>query len=305
MFMSYPNWDNAFVLVITPDAFVRGLGSRILAEFTGHGFRPGAARVVRPGSRELDALYEDVVASNGNWGTYRYRCVDSLFGLGPSLSVVMEAPADASGALHERVQRLKGSGPLAQADPNSLRRRYRSINSILSLIHTSATPAEAELDFAIFFRRDWLTRWDAVSAHESTVTDPIDARFAAEQLDRGASNRETRGFPEVRRQLRARLVAQLWEHLADPLQKAVLKAYELDGPAYVEDAQLLGSLGAHLQERVDPQLVLALSSQFTPARPPVDAKRLWSALTGFGVTVDPWERAVLSTSQHFEPAVEG
>lgn len=304
--LSSSTWDDAFVLVITPDAFVRGLGAQILAEFVDHGFRPGPARVVRPGARELDALYEDVVANNGNWGTYRYRCVDSLFGLGPSLSVVMDGGGvEAEGGLHEGVQRFKGSGPLAQAAPGSLRRRFRSVNSILSLIHTSASSAEAELDVGIFFRRDWLTRPGAVCAHEGVVENPIDARFAAAQLDRDPDNRETRGFRAVRRQVRARLVVHLWEHLDAPQQKTVLEAYNLDGPGYVEDARVLSSLCAHLNERIDPQLVLALSSSFTPTSPPLDAERVWSAITGSGMMIDPWERAVLSTSQHFAPSDEG
>lgn len=291
--------------MLTPDAFVRGLGAAILREFTENDFTPVAARVVQPGARELDALYEDVIANDGSWGTYRYRCVDTLFGLGSSLAIVMQAtPAGEVGALHERVQRFKGSGPLALADPASLRRRFRSINSILSLLHTSASPTEAALDFRIFFRRDWLTPWDSASSHERTISRPIDAVFAAAQLDRDARSREVRGFSDVRRQFRSRIVVHLWEHLNTRLHKSMLEAFAHEGSVYVDDGHLIKSLCSHITDRVDPQIVQALSSSFTPADPPVDADRLWRALSGLGLTVDRWERAVLSTSQHFEPLDE-
>jgi nucleoside diphosphate kinase len=298
------NWNDAFVLVITPDAFLRGLGGEIVREFARLGLRSEESRVVQPGARELDALYEDVIANNGTWGTYRYRCVDALFGLGSCLATVLRDDGSGIGDLHERIQRFKGSGPLAEADPQSLRRRFRSVNSILSLIHTSATPAEAELDHTIFFRRDWMTTWEGAGAHTGTVPDPIDAAFAAAQLDRTGPSRETRGFHDVRRQFRGRLIVHLWEYLDAPLHKAVADGFERLGPGYTDDRELLDALCLHLRSRVDPQLVAALASPFTPSAPPLDADRLWKALTGAGILVDRWERAVLSTSQYFAPAGE-
>jgi nucleoside diphosphate kinase len=296
-------WDDSFVLVITPDAFLRGVGSQILQEFCDRGFRPVDSRVVQPGARELDALYEDVIANNGSWGTYRYRCVDALFGLGSSLATVMRENSPGPG-LHDRVQRIKGSGPLAEADPQSLRRRFRSVNSILSLVHTSASPAEAELDYTIFFRRDWLTDRAGTRAHLTGVENPVDAHFAAAHLDHPGDSRETRGFTAVRRQLRARLVVHLWEHLSPELHAEVLDAFKTGDHAYLDDQALRDTLCAHLATHVDPQIVAALATSFTPAGEPLAADRLWGALRGAGIGVDPWARAVLSTSQHFAPVEE-
>ncbi len=293
-------WDDSAVLVITPDAFRRGLGSRVVDEILALGLDVTGSRLVRPGMLELDALYEDVVANDGQWRTYRYRCVDYLFALGTSLAVVLHRPPGLSlpGGLHEFLQDYKGSGPLHEASPDCLRRRLSSVNSILSLIHTSASPAEAELDMEIFGRRNWLTTAPHMPREGHDLV-PLDPGVAARMLD--STLPETRDFDEVLVDLRARILIHCWEVLSpynrDHIEREVGqhgRAALLDHGVVRSSALELGAQGAH-------GLAEGLAAPFRPGAQPVDTERLWPTLSASGVDTDPWERAVLSTSQYFAP----
>lgn len=294
------DWQRSLVMLITPDAFVRGLGRRILDDVRGEGFVPTAARVVQPGTTVLDALYEDVMANNGTFGTYRYRCVDELFGLGSSLAVTIE-PLDQARHPdpHAFMQSYKGTGPLERADPACLRKRYGSVNSILSLVHTSATPKEAALDFNIYFARDWLSRPDtAVPAGPGEVPD-LPPELATDLLD--ATNADRRDFDTVLNHVRARAVAHAWELFEPEFQAAFARRRTERGEDALLDDALLAEGAAALPTGVDPALTQLLAHPFTPVAAPVDTRRLWRALEGAGVHIDRWERAVLATSQYFAP----
>ncbi|MFD0391964.1 nucleoside-diphosphate kinase [Streptomyces nogalater] len=138
-------------MVVSPDSFIRGVGRRIVDEVLASGCEEVAARVVQPGSLLLDAIYDDLSRKRIYFGTYRYRAIDALYGLGPSLAILLRG----SPGIHRHFTELKGSGPLEKASPTSLRLRFGAVNTILGLLHVSDSPEEAELDWKTFFARDW------------------------------------------------------------------------------------------------------------------------------------------------------
>lgn len=299
-----PDWGELALLVITPDAFRRGLGGRIIREVQALGLNTVSSRLVRPGSLELDALYEDVVANDGSWDTYRYRCVDQLFALGSSLTVVVERPPQLAipEGLHAFLGHVKGSGPLHRADPSCLRRRLGSINSILSLLHTSASPAEAELDLRIFGRRNWLTSSKSAAPAAPGDLVVLDPQMAAQMLDSAVP--ETRDFDQVLIDVRCRILAHCWELLSPDHRVRAEGSISRHGRRAVLDQGLVNSCAQDIADRTERWVGEALSAAYRPHRPPLDTARLWLGLEALGVDTDPWERAVLTTSQYFSPMTD-
>lgn len=294
------DWNTSMVAVISPDAFLRGVGSQIVDEVLAADCTEVTSRVVRPGQLTLDAIYEDLASQNISFGTYRYRAIDALFGLGSSLAILVTANDP---QIHDRFGRLKGSGPLEKAAPDSIRRRYHSINTILSLLHTSSHAQESEVDWHTFFPRDWLNlgaQWLPLEPYDIPTPG---ARELAALLDQTEAGRERRGFTEVRAGLRRTLLAHYWELL--PVAQADKVAEELrtgDG-SLLESPAFLHSVADSMLDRVDLVVRQALVSSFTPEDAPLDTKRLWQLLAGTGIFLDPWTKVVLSTSQFFPPTL--
>lgn len=292
------DWNTSMVALISPDAFRRGVGCQIVDEVLAADCTEVTSRVVRPGQLSLDAIYEDLAAQNISFGTYRYRAIDAMYGLGSSLAILVTSN---DSQIHDRFGRLKGSGPLEKAAPDCIRRRYHSINTILSLLHTSGHAQEAEVDWHTFFPRDWLNLGAEWLPPEPEDIPTPGARELAGLLDRTEAGRERRGFSAVRAGLRRTLLAHYWELLPAAQADKVAEELRTGDGSFLEHPAFLHSVADSLLGRVDLLVRHALISSFTPDDAPVDTTRLWGLLAGTGIVLDPWTKVVLSTSQFFPP----
>ncbi|MFE9660188.1 nucleoside-diphosphate kinase [Streptomyces sp. NPDC005955] len=292
------DWSRSVVVVVSPDSFIRGVGCRIVDELLMSDCEEVAARVVQPGSLLLDVIYDDLARRRVYFGTYRYRAIDALYSLGPSLALVLRG----SSGIHQRFTELKGSGPLEKAARTSLRLRFGAVNTILGLLHISDSPEEAELDWKTFFVRDWNNLGPSELPDSPARLGTPGARELASLLDNPPGSGESRGFFQVRDQLRRSLVAHLWELL--PPAETIPVARTL---AALDGAPLSNEFVTQMAESLDgaADLLLrrTLTASFTPDEPALDTGRLWRSLEGHGVRVDPWARAVLTTSQYFPPLI--
>ncbi|MEU2060958.1 nucleoside-diphosphate kinase [Streptomyces sp. NPDC013455] len=290
------DWSRSVVVVVSPDSFIRGVGRRIVDEVLLSGCEELAARVVQPGSLLLDTIYDDLARKRIYFGTYRYRAIDALYGLGPSLALLLRG----SPGIHQQFTRLKGSGPLEKASRSSLRLRFGAVNTILGLLHASDSPEEAELDWQTFFVRDWNNPGPSELPESPTRLSTPGARVLAGLLDSPPGTGESRGFLQVRDQLRRGLVAHLWELLPQPEGAPMAQRLAaLDGGPL--SGEFVTAMAKSLDGSADLLLRKALTASFTPDEPPLDTDRLWRTLEGHGITVDPWARAVLTTCQYFPP----
>jgi nucleoside diphosphate kinase len=288
------NWNRFVLLLITPDAIVRHLAIPLLEHVERIGLRPARFRLVEPGPEEIDRLYQ--VNIDFVWETYRYRSVDLMFKHGPSIAVLLEDELRADGSGHGRLMEAKGSGDLHEASPDSIRRRLRSINVILSLMHTSAGPEDAEREAPIFFDRPVL----GVAAR-STVEQPGESIWDFCRLLELSAPAEPREFDDVLAGFRTKLATALWE-LFRPEGRELLLEWSAEGPERFRESGAGARLATHLDDECEPLLRAALASEFEPGPElPLRAERVWPLLEGHGIPIDPWERLVLSTSLYFRP----
>src|ERR671938_405252 len=143
------DWQRTVMLMIMPDALARHLALAVLDRVEALGLVPWRYRLVDPGPREIDRLYEPHIGFV--WKTYQYRALDFAFRLGPSVAILLRDVETGDGAGHARLEAAKGAGDVHRAAPDSIRRSLGSINVLLSLLHSSDTPYDAERETPIFF----------------------------------------------------------------------------------------------------------------------------------------------------------
>jgi hypothetical protein len=149
------DWTRTAGVMVMPDAIVRHKAVALLEDLFAEGYSPLEYRLIEPGPQEIDDMYRTNI--EGVWETYRYRALDRLYEFGPSLYLLVEDVSERSGAeCHSYLQAIKGSGNLHAASPTCLRRRHGAINVMLALMHSSASPEDAEAEARILSGRSIL-----------------------------------------------------------------------------------------------------------------------------------------------------
>lgn len=269
--------DTDVFALIAPDCVRRGLVKDVLAAFASAGLSPVAWQLAEVGSREVDRMHEQVMARSTE--VYRFRCLDLLFGLGPSLLLRLRDQDPGRGDPHQRAVRCKG----ASRNPahGTIRHDLRAINVVLSLLHTSDSPADSRRESELIAAKDaWLPAQE-LPGFTGVLTAP---------------HPERRGFRDVLAGVRARVIAVLWDDL------------DADGRALAGDLAGCGGLGdagagarvAELLARRHP-LADVLRAPMDPTGDLRQIDLVARRLSGWGIDMDPWERTVLGTSLYFTP----
>jgi nucleoside diphosphate kinase len=266
--------------LLLPDALARHAALPILELLVDEGFEPVGHRLLAPTALELDAIFR--VNVDAPWETYRYRSLDLLFRLGPGLALLL---AGGGGSALERLRELRGGDDPTAAPPGSIHRRFGSVNAILSLLHVAASPADDAQARAIVFDRP--PEPDSVST------------FAFCRL-LAAGRPERRGFEDVLAGYRIRLAAALWE-LLRPAGRDLVGAWTAEGRAAFARPGAGAALAEHLDGSCERPLRECLAAEFEPGALTISPDRAWRSLEGFGISLDPWERLVLTTSAYFPP----
>lgn len=280
-------WSRHVFVLASPDALRRGLSKRLVARLRSEGFAPVAGRLVRTRPEMIDDLYADVIA--GQWQTWRYRLVDRLFAIGPTLAMLCEHRGE-SGDPHALLKKAKGSSDPERALPGTIRREFGAINSILGLMHASDDPEESRKDATVY----GLAESDAVLA--GGEVDYL-SEFCMPTVP------ETRGYDTVLADLRARILAASWHRIpVTVLEK--LRAEFADNGSFGEEGA-----GSRLRELAAESLPSdttdILCCEFTPQwREENRQVEVFELIGKHGIELDSWERVVLETSLFF-PSVRG
>lgn len=281
------------MLMIMPDALARHLALAVLDRVEALGLVPWRYRLVEPGPREIDRLYEPHIGFV--WKTYQYRALDVAFRLGPAVAILLRDVETSNGEGHARLEAAKGAGDVHRASLESIRRSLGCINVLLSLFHSSDTPYDAERETPIFFPAAAAGRRDGDGLGEPGETLRDFCRLLA--LERP---REERLFDDVLAALRLKIVAAQWEalsregrRLAGELEAGGVEALAARGAG--------AALAAHLRPAADPDLVACLACEFEPGAPRIDPDTTWRVLDRHRIRTDTWERVVLATSMDFAP----
>jgi hypothetical protein len=266
--------------LLLPDALVRHAAAPILELLVDEGFEPAGHRLLAPTALELDAIFR--VNVDARWETYRYRSLDLLFRLGPGLALLL---AGGGGAPLERLRELRGGDDPTVAPLGSIHRRFGSVNAILSLLHIPVSAEDDAQARALVF--------DRLPGPDSVSTLAFCRLLAAGPPER-------RGFEDVLAGYRVRLAAALWELLRPP-GRDLVRAWTAEGGAAFARPGAGAALAEHLDDRCERPLRDCLAAEFEPGAVTVQPDRAWRLLEGFGISLDPWERLVLTTSAYFPP----
>lgn len=291
--MSGIDWQRTTMVGIAPDAIAKHVAAPLLGAIFDEGLEPIRYRLIDPGPEQIDDLYRTSIEQA--WETYRYRALDRLFEFGPTLIVLLrDVSGRANGETHAHMTRLKGSGDLHAAPPDTLRRRFGAVNIMLSLMHSSASPEDAEVETGIMFGRSLL------AADPNDPGAPVDQPHVLEfaRFVQSGYARETRDFEDCLSGLRARVVSALWELLTPEGRRLAVR---LENESALAASGTGTRIAEHLREGCEAALVAALECDFVPGTMPMPPERIWRLLAGYGVRLDSWEELVLGSSAYFRP----
>jgi nucleoside diphosphate kinase len=276
------------LLLITPDAVRRRLGTEVVHRLADAGFRVAGHRLWHTAPADLDAFHRRNAPVARDPALY--RLIQDLFALGPLLALaVQEGAGHPPDGVHRRLAELKGRGDPAYAAPGSIRKDLRSINTVLNIIHSSDDAEDTAREAVPFLEGgpgpletgESALRW---SLHLAEHRHPP----------------ETRLFEDVLAGVRTRVLAALWDRLP-PGRRALAE----DQPAFRDPGLLGGSHGAELLKAVLPaghRLGGIVQPPPAGGECPTALRELeLNALAETGVLLDPWERLVLATSRYYPP----
>jgi nucleoside diphosphate kinase len=278
----YPVSNNLAFLLITPDAVVRHLASPILKRVRLARLRVLAHRVLATAPADLRQFHyrHPSVAADQTL----YDLASRLFGSGPLVAVLLttsDGAGDASGMLAQ----VKGAGNPNVAEPGTLRRDFRAINTILNLVHSSDDTANALAESQLFD-----VPLPACSDGDRNLDAQVDALCRT-------IPREWREYDDVVAELRSRLVERLGDELGGA-SRQLCRELRREGPEALAAPGVGSQLATGLPTRHPLRQLLALD--YTP-----DSDQTWPQVERWlrvaGVVLDEWAELVLTSSLRFQP----
>lgn len=278
-------WRQRIFCMIAPDCLHRGLTSTLLDRLDAAGVEPAGWSFVRIGTHRIDAMSQIQGVAPGQ--VYRFRALDTLFELGPSLVVVLRdrngRPAE---ELYRTLSDLKGNADPRRAEPGTLRHDLGAVNVVLSLLHISDSPEHSARECAVLTGLSSPAEFGDASGLRQVIA-------VLEATEPG----EMRGLPEVLAAVRGRVLARLWDRFQAPDRDQVSEVAEkgrLGHRPLPEDILVrLDAAGA------DPVLTGFLRAPFSGDGTHPDLPAVHHRLAADGQGLDPWEYTVLETSVHF------
>ncbi len=281
-------WDDRVYCMISPDCLRRGLASAVIGRLASAGLRPSGWLLSPVTAQQIDQVSQ--AQAVGASGAYRYRALDALFGLGPALSLVLaDTQVRPAAERYKMVKALKGDAAPSRAAPGTIRRDLGAINAVLSLLHTSDSPAASAHECALLTGR----------------TDPADFPDGSDleqviALLESSQPAENRGFRDVLAAVRGRVIARCWVSLPGPAREL---AADLTAKGRIGDPDAGPALAGYLAGAGPAWAGLGdvLRARFDGSPPHPDMSAAARMLAAFDIGMDPWEHAVLATSSYFRP----
>jgi nucleoside diphosphate kinase len=282
-------WTRELFSLMTPDAVRRHLLRPILARFRAEGLTVAAFHVTDITPVRMDGMYEAHLVNTAD--AYRYRALDARMALGPAVALRLTPPDDGAPVedWYARVKQIKGASSPAESRPGSLRHDLGAVNTILSLLHCSDSPAYARREADIMLGGPAHSlRWQDGAALDPLV-EVMEAMVAKEE----------RGFCEILTEVRSGIAFRLWDALDD---EGRALAGKLIGTATLCAPDAGDRLRGHLAGGVrSGPLAEILAAPFDPSAPPVDVPWVRRHLAGAAIPLDDWSEAVLGSSMYFAP----
>jgi nucleoside diphosphate kinase len=139
--------------IIRPDAILRGIHSEVLGALSELGFKVVAFKIAYVDERQMEELYRFTqMTMMQNQMRPLWWLTRNMYSAFPAMLLLLTADRDQSGGdVAPRLDGLKGPANPVLTSPHHLRNRFRAVNPILCVLHSSddadATLREARIFF--------------------------------------------------------------------------------------------------------------------------------------------------------------
>lgn len=290
-----PDWTSALFSMLSPDALVRGTATGIVGRLAEHGFAVQGFCVINPTGPQVDEMTAGQILRRGE--VFRGRALDALFQLGPSIALALIDRHDrAADSRYAEAKQLKGAAPPTPLVPGTIRHDFGSVNTVLSLIHIADGVDDSEREAGLLVGARWWQDGNRLPAALDLLS---------------PSMHERRGYLDVLASVHGRLLVLAEQALGPgwlPLPADFTSTSATD-PQRSND--ILAAVRATLDavqavgnsvrtNGVEASVLRVLRHRFTTNEKPLDIGQVNDLMRLLGSQLDPWERAVLETSQYFQ-----
>jgi nucleoside-diphosphate kinase len=141
------------IIIMRPDAVIRGLVGEIITRFEKHGIRIAGIRIMRMTRKEAEELY-----SQHKGKPYYTPLIENMTS-NPSMLVVLDTDVLDRESAIALVRKIIGNTDPAKADMGTIRGDF-GLRIDQNIIHASDTKEAAEREIPLFFKKEEMVTYD-------------------------------------------------------------------------------------------------------------------------------------------------
>ena len=140
------------LIIIRPDAVIRGLAGEIITRFEKHGIRIAGLKIIHLAREQVEKLYEQHVGK-----PYYEKLVENMTS-NPSVFVVLDTDVLDRESAIALVRKIIGNTDPANAEMGTIRGDF-GLRIDQNIIHASDSKDSAEREIPIFFKREEIVKY--------------------------------------------------------------------------------------------------------------------------------------------------
>ncbi len=140
------------LIIIRPDAVIRGLAGEIITRFEKHGIRIAGLKIIHLAREQVEKLYEQHMGK-----PYYEKLVENMTS-NPSVFVVLDTDVLDRESAIALVRKIIGNTDPANAEMGTIRGDF-GLRIDQNIIHASDSKDSAEREIPIFFKREEIVKY--------------------------------------------------------------------------------------------------------------------------------------------------
>lgn len=289
-------------MIIRPDAIYRNQLGQIIKFLENHEIYVLSQVQINPSSRLIEELYRYTQVKIMNqkerplwWLTPKY------YNFGPAVALILRGPKLHNTSLAERLALLKGSSNPMLTQPGQIRYEFDALNTVMCVIHTSATTIEALREACLFFTAEHVE-----SALNNIRNSPLPSPVISEQNQSDSNHAE---FFEIVTHLQDEVANSLGIHFKvvkdsfekhsriDSNESKYLQSYDIYSNLWKARLKQINELGIQKNDLAEILFALLNPSQLFS----INVEQLLAYLHQFDIFISEWQSLLLETGCAFFP----